>query len=468
MKDKVEYYNGLQEEKVMADKQIIYIEAGHIRPHPENPRKDLGDLSELVESIKKNGILQNLTVIPVEDEPREYMTIIGHRRYAAGTQAGVEKFPCQIAENLTPREQMAIMLEENMQRNDLTIWEQANGFQMMLDLGETEESIAEKTGFSKTTVKHRLNIAKLNKKVLQEKEKDDNFQLSLKDLYELEKIPDIKTRDKILREARDSNNLVQMARATVRDMKRKEREKAYIKLCKEDGIKPAPDGAENERYSGKWEMVKEFNLDEDVKGKTGCKAKAKEKELFYVVYWGRTFTIITKKAKEKKELTPAEIAEREKNKRIKEIKAMRKVMATERMEFIKTCIKENFKPESGKPEDVQPRLFNLLIKAGGYLSESTMRKFFTGEGWFSNDKPTEEIAEYEKQRDNLSLMHKMMIYAADSVGEKDLTEYNGTYRKEYGDLVMELDGVFTLFGFSYSKEEFYKVAEGSHEFYEKR
>lgn len=62
----------------------------------------------------------------------------------------------------------------------------------------------------------------------------------------------------------------------------------------------------------------------------------------------------------------------------------------------------------------------------------------------------------------------MMIYAADSVGEKDLTEYNGTYRKEYGDLVMELDGVFTLFGFSYSKEEFYKVAEGSHEFYEKR
>ena len=39
------------------------------------------------------------------------------------------------------------MLEENMQRNDLTIWEQANGFQMMLDLGETEESIAEKTGF---------------------------------------------------------------------------------------------------------------------------------------------------------------------------------------------------------------------------------------------------------------------------------------------------------------------------------
>lgn len=163
----------VKEDEWMEEKVITYIEAAHIRPHPENPRKNLGDLSELVESIKKNGVLQNLTVIPVEGEPGEYMTLIGHRRYAAGTQAGIEKFPCQIAENLTPREQVSIMLEENMQRNDLTIWEQANGFQMMLDLGETEESIAEKTGFSKTTVRHRLNIAKLNQKVLQEKEKDE-------------------------------------------------------------------------------------------------------------------------------------------------------------------------------------------------------------------------------------------------------------------------------------------------------
>lgn len=44
------------------------------------------------------------------------------------------------------------MLEENMQRNDLTIYEQAQGFQMMLDLGETAETIAEKTGFSTSTI----------------------------------------------------------------------------------------------------------------------------------------------------------------------------------------------------------------------------------------------------------------------------------------------------------------------------
>ena len=49
-----------------------------------------------------------------------------------------------------------------MQRSDLTIYEQAQGFQLMLDLGDTEEQIAEKTGFSKTTIRRRLNIAKLN------------------------------------------------------------------------------------------------------------------------------------------------------------------------------------------------------------------------------------------------------------------------------------------------------------------
>lgn len=80
----------------MEEKVITYIEAAHIRLHPENPRKNLGDLSELVESIKKNGVLQNLTVIPVEGEPGEYMTLIGHRRYAAGTQAGIEKFPARL------------------------------------------------------------------------------------------------------------------------------------------------------------------------------------------------------------------------------------------------------------------------------------------------------------------------------------------------------------------------------------
>ena len=54
----------VKEDEWMEEKVITYIEAAHIRPHPENPRKDLGDLSELSDSIAKKGIMQNLTVIP--------------------------------------------------------------------------------------------------------------------------------------------------------------------------------------------------------------------------------------------------------------------------------------------------------------------------------------------------------------------------------------------------------------------
>ena len=60
--------------------ELTLIQLDHIHPHPDNPRKDLGDLTELADSIKKNGLLQNLTVVPIDGEPDEYTAIIGHRR----------------------------------------------------------------------------------------------------------------------------------------------------------------------------------------------------------------------------------------------------------------------------------------------------------------------------------------------------------------------------------------------------
>ena len=129
----------------------IMIPIEQLKPHPDNPRKDVGDVTELSQSIKQNGIFQNLTVIPDDDT---YMVVIGHRRLAAAKAAGLTELPCMVVE-MDEREQISTMLLENMQRNDLTIWEQAQGFQMMLDLGETESDIAEKTGFSKTTVRQR-------------------------------------------------------------------------------------------------------------------------------------------------------------------------------------------------------------------------------------------------------------------------------------------------------------------------
>lgn len=124
--------------------QIVNIAIDRLSPHADNPRKDLGDLSELAASIKASGILQNLTVVP--DEPdnsnTDFTIIIGHRRYAAAKIAGLTELPCVVVE-MSEREQLQTMLVENMQRSDLTVYEQAQGFQMMLNMGDSVAEIAE-------------------------------------------------------------------------------------------------------------------------------------------------------------------------------------------------------------------------------------------------------------------------------------------------------------------------------------
>lgn len=239
------------------------IEISKLRVHPKNVRKTYTNIDELADSMKTQGILQNLTVVKNPEEEGTYWVVIGNRRLTAAIKAGLKTAPCQIAE-MDEKDQAATMLLENMQRSDLTIYEQAQGIQMVLDLGETEDSLAEKTGFSKSTIRHRSNIAKLDQKVLQEKEQDEGFQLTLKDLYELEKIPDIKTRDKILKAASSSNNLASRVREHVEETKRKENKKKIKALLKKAGIEPAPESAAREMYGNKWETVKTYDLSGDL------------------------------------------------------------------------------------------------------------------------------------------------------------------------------------------------------------
>lgn len=206
----------------MAD--ITYIPIRQLHPHPDNPRKELGDLSELAASIKENGVYQNLTVIPGHylgsreyiqkcvDEggdasaaaaawtpkalwsSEEYTIIIGHRRTAAAQQAGLYELPCVIVE-MDEREQMQTMMIENMQRSDLTVYEQAQGFQMMMDFGQTVEQIANKSGFSQSTVRRRIKLLELNHDSFQKAEKRG---ATLADFAQLDKIEDLDVRNEVL------------------------------------------------------------------------------------------------------------------------------------------------------------------------------------------------------------------------------------------------------------------------------
>ena len=179
---------------------IVMLPIHTLHPHPDNPRKVVGDVNELAESIRANGVLQNLTVVPYFSPVHKriikglYTVIIGHRRLAAAKVAGLDELPCVIVE-MSEKDQLSTMLTENMQRVDLTVYEQAQGFQMMLDLGDTVEQIAEKSGFSKGTVRKRLEIAKLDEKTVK---KVSSRQLSLADFDELAKLEDIEARNKVL------------------------------------------------------------------------------------------------------------------------------------------------------------------------------------------------------------------------------------------------------------------------------
>ncbi len=202
-----------------------------IDPHPENPRKNLGDLTELAESIKANGIMQNLTVVP-KDGGR-YTAVIGHRRLAAAKLAGLETVPCAVVD-MDRKTQLSTMLLENMQRSELSYIEQADGFQLMLDLGETVESISEMSGFSKETVKHRLEIAKLDKTNV------ENCDLTLDDFAYLEKIRDINVRNELIKNNKHSYIKTAVDRE-LWNIERQKKKQHWIDYLENKGIRPIPE-----------------------------------------------------------------------------------------------------------------------------------------------------------------------------------------------------------------------------------
>ncbi len=241
----------IEAEAALAEKQLVYIPINLLYPHPDNPRKDLGDLEELAESIKAKGVMQNLTVVPYKSKSHPdktfagYTVIIGHRRRAAAEIAGLTELPCVITE-MTEQEQIATMLLENMQRSDLTVYEQAQGFQMMFDFGESVDSIAEKTGFSKTTVNRRLKMAELNQDTLKQV---SERQISLTDFDRLAKIEDIEERNKVLAEIGTKNFENALSKA-ISDQKEKANMKRWRDALAERGVIeiPAADKWDREKY----------------------------------------------------------------------------------------------------------------------------------------------------------------------------------------------------------------------------
>jgi ParB family chromosome partitioning protein len=140
------------------------ISISQVYPNPEQPRTEFGDLTELTASIKEKGVLEPLLVKPNRAEGT-FMIIAGERRWRASQLAGLTEVPC-IEMNLDEQGIAEIALIENLQRKDLTIWEEADGLKALADkFSYTQEEIAKKISKSRTTVNELMTIAGLPDKV---------------------------------------------------------------------------------------------------------------------------------------------------------------------------------------------------------------------------------------------------------------------------------------------------------------
>lgn len=140
-----------------------------IEPDPRQPRSTMGDLTELVSSIRDKGILEPILVRPFpgssQDSGPLYQIISGERRFRAAQEAGLYEVPA-IEMDVSEEEALEIALIENLQRKDLTPFEEAEGYRSLADRHSyTHEEIAESVGKSRTVVTESLSLLSMPARV---------------------------------------------------------------------------------------------------------------------------------------------------------------------------------------------------------------------------------------------------------------------------------------------------------------
>ncbi len=163
-----------------------------ILPNQMQPRRDMGDLKELTNSIKENGIIEPVIVKPKDGN---FEIIAGERRFRAAKEAGMTEIPC-IEHDIPDNEALEMSIVENIQRKDLNVFEQAYSIRSLAEIyGYTHEEIAKKIGKSRVTVTELIKVtelpAEIREKCLQLGIDSKSFLLELAKTCDLEKMNEI-------------------------------------------------------------------------------------------------------------------------------------------------------------------------------------------------------------------------------------------------------------------------------------
>ena len=148
-------------DKEKEENKIVQIPVENIIPNPHQPRTefDYSDISQLAESICQNGILQPLSVRKIAGG---YELIAGERRLRAAKVSGLKYVPCIILD-ITERTSAILALVENIQRQDLSFFDEANAIEKLISYyGMTQEDAAVKLGKAQSTIANKLRILKLS------------------------------------------------------------------------------------------------------------------------------------------------------------------------------------------------------------------------------------------------------------------------------------------------------------------
>lgn len=443
---------------------VVNMPIEYLVPHPQNPRKDLGNLEELTASIKENGIYQNLTVIPINeeapDEEPKYMVVIGHRRLEAAKRAGLQEVPCAIVRGMSETRQLQTMLLENMQRSDLTVYEQAQGFQQLLDFGMDIEDISQQSGFSKSTIRRRLEIAKLDQNKL--KELSSTRQLSLKEFDALARIKNLEARN----EAMEKIGTNDFALAVTRAMDKEKIEAAmpvFLADMERLGIKKFPDSAN--KYSSKYRRVGSLDLYEyEV---TKDKIPKKTEGLYYEASYPRKVEFYVKETKKAK-IIKKSAKELEKEKRIKEAWFKVDAMAATHYELRKAFV-ENLRGTAKQREAVYMGAYSLIVlRSVAYMSCGDISKEAGMDNKYFDPRRDEKAVKlaYESYDNTQKCIE--VIYKLFNDNEKEF--YANDYRARYPEYKFNprLEAMYhwlTKLGYQMSSEE-KLIAAGTHEIFQ--
>ena len=340
-----------------------------------------------------------------------------------------------------------------MQRNDLSITEQAFGFQMMLDLGESEESIAEKTGFSKSTVHSRLQIAKLKPELVQEA--TEQYQITIADLAELQKIKSVERRNEVLDGCTDKWSLIRR----VSDAVRKQNEEAALELLKpifkEKGITKGSGETAYRSWGNACKMIATFKTDK-VPTKIKISVPKNKKAYWQIDQWVGDimvyyFTEEGERAKENTTNAQKEAQERQEA-RAKIDERMEILMAQEG-EFIRRMIDGTFKIKKAEELDAWKEIWPFIRDAiDSYYTPDTTKFFEDGE--------EQEVSE----------IHEAIIMSYLDTNDNNIMTWSNYYDEKHGNMHKRFKEYLERFGFKITgdaADDIEALLDGTSELYAK-